>query len=68
MEHCSGGMSYSKFKDFCTSCWRKGRFKFIVINKDCERDNDRYRYGFDTFVIIYTNVFLKIHLIHDHGR
>lgn len=52
MEHCSGDMSYTEFKDFCTSCWRKGRFNFIVINKDCERDNGRYRYGFDTFVII----------------
>jgi hypothetical protein len=23
-EHCSGDMSYSEFKDFCTSCWRLG--------------------------------------------
>ncbi|KAF0703958.1 tigger transposable element-derived protein 4-like [Aphis craccivora] len=46
MEHCSGDMSYSEFKDFCTLCWRKGIFEFIVINKDCERDNGRYRYGF----------------------
>ncbi|KAF0753113.1 tigger transposable element-derived protein 4-like [Aphis craccivora] len=52
MEHCSGDMLYTEFKDFCTSCWRKGRVNFIVINKDCERDNGRYRYGFDTFVII----------------
>jgi len=52
MEHCSGDMTYPEFKDFCTSCWRKGRFEFIVINKDCERDNGRYRYGFDTFAVI----------------
>ena len=51
-EHCSGDMSYSEFKDFCTTYWRKGRFEFIVINKVCERDNGRYRHGFDTFVII----------------
>ncbi|KAE9526188.1 hypothetical protein AGLY_013819 [Aphis glycines] len=51
-EHCSGDMSYSEFKDFCTSCWRAGRFEFIVINKDSERDNGRYRHGFDTFVVI----------------
>ncbi|KAF0704250.1 tigger transposable element-derived protein 4-like [Aphis craccivora] len=48
MEHCSGNMLYTEFKDFCTSCWRKGKFNFIVIIKDCERDNGRYRYGFDT--------------------
>ncbi|KAF0748269.1 tigger transposable element-derived protein 4-like [Aphis craccivora] len=52
MENWSGDMSYTEFKDCCTSCWRKGRFNFIVINKDCKRDDGRYRYGFDTFVII----------------
>jgi len=51
-EHCSGDMSYSEFKDFTASCWSRGRFEFIVINKDCERDNGRYRLGFDTFVVI----------------
>jgi len=51
-EHCSGDMSYSEFKDFCTSCWRLERFEFIVINKGSERDNRRYRRGFDTFVVI----------------
>ncbi|KAF0689185.1 tigger transposable element-derived protein 4-like, partial [Aphis craccivora] len=51
-DRCSGDMSYTEFKYFCTSYWRKGRFNFIVINKDCERDNGRYRHGFDTFVII----------------
>ena len=51
-EHCSGDMSYSEFKYFSTSCWSRGRFEFIVINKDCERDNGRYRLGFDTFVVI----------------
>jgi len=51
-EHCSGDMSYSELKDFCTLCWRLGRFEFIVINKDCELDNGRYRHGFDTFVVI----------------
>ncbi|KAF0771145.1 Uncharacterized protein FWK35_00003046 [Aphis craccivora] len=31
-EHCSGDMSYSEFKDFCTSCWRQGRFEFICCH------------------------------------
>ena len=52
MEHCSGDMNYSEFKEFCTLCWSKGRFNFVVISKDCERDNGRYRHGFDTFVVI----------------
>jgi len=51
-DHCSGDMSYEQFKQFCTSCWNKGRFEFVVISKESERDNGRYRYGFDTFVAI----------------
>lgn len=52
MDHCSGDMKYQEFKDFCTSYWAKGRFNFVVISKECERDNGRYRHGFDTFVAI----------------
>ncbi|KAL4123055.1 hypothetical protein QTP88_015287 [Uroleucon formosanum] len=37
-EHCSGDMSYSEFKDFCTSCWRLGRFEFIAF-----KINDWYK-------------------------
>lgn len=51
-EHCCGDMSYSEFKHFCATCWNRDRFSFIVICKDSERDNGRYRLGFDTFVII----------------
>lgn len=52
MDHCSGDMKYSEFKDFCTTCWSKGRFEFVTISKECERDNGRYRHGFDSFVTI----------------
>jgi hypothetical protein len=51
-EHCSGDMSYIEFKQFCNECWNRERFSFVVICKDSERDNGRYRLGFDTFVII----------------
>jgi len=51
-EHCSGDMSYIQFKQFCTVCWNRDRFAFIVICKDSERDNGRYRFGFDTYVVI----------------
>jgi len=51
-EHCSGDIKYVEFKDFCTMCWRKGRFEFVVISKEDERDNGRYRFGFDTYVVI----------------
>lgn len=51
-EHCSGDMTYSEFKQFCIECWNRDRFSFVVICKDSERDNGRYRLGFDTFVVI----------------
>lgn len=51
-EHCSGDIKYLEFKEFCMSCWRGGRFEFVVISSESERDNGRYRHGFDTFVVI----------------
>lgn len=51
-EHCSGDMSYTEFKMFCTTCWNRDRFSFVVICKDSERDSGRYRLGFDTYVVI----------------
>ncbi|KAE9542747.1 hypothetical protein AGLY_002658 [Aphis glycines] len=51
MEHCSGDMNYPEFKEFCTLCWSKGRFNFVVISKDCERDNGRYRHEDDSTVL-----------------
>lgn len=51
-DHCSSDMSYIEFKQFCTACWNKGRFEFVVISKDNDRDSGRYRHGFDTFVAI----------------
>ena len=52
VEHVSTDMSYSEFKSFCTKCWQRSRFDFIVISKEDERDNGRYRFGFDMFVVI----------------
>lgn len=51
-DHCSSDMSYPEFKNFCTTCWVRGRFEFVVISKESERDNGRYRHGFHTFVVI----------------
>jgi len=51
-EHCSGDIKYSEFKDFCMTCWRGGRFEFVVISSENARDNGRYRHGFDKYVII----------------
>jgi len=52
-EHCSGDIKYNEFKDFCMACWRGGRFKFIVISSEYERDNGRYRHG----LVVYISMF-----------
>lgn len=51
-DHCAGDMSFAEFKNFCVTCWNRERHSFVVICKDNERDNGRYRLGFDTFVIV----------------
>lgn len=51
-DHCSADVTYSEFKDFCIKCWQRGKFEFVVISKEDELDNGRYRFGFDMFVII----------------
>jgi len=51
-EHCSGDMTYIQFKHFCVTCWNRERFTFVVICKDSDRDNGRFRFGFDTYVVI----------------
>ncbi|KAF0705542.1 Uncharacterized protein FWK35_00026030 [Aphis craccivora] len=36
-----------QFNHFCFTCWSRGRFAFVVICKDSDRDNGRCRFGFD---------------------
>lgn len=51
-EHVSTDMSYLEFKMFCAKCWLRSRFDFVVISKEHDRDNGRYRCGFDSYAII----------------
>lgn len=50
-EHVNSDMNFGKFKDMCRECWRD-KFGFIVIDKDADIDNGRYRRGFDEHVLI----------------
>ena len=51
-EHCSGDVRYSEFKDFCQTCWQRGQYEFVVISKENGAADGRFRFGFDTYVII----------------
>lgn len=50
-DHVNTDMSYEKFKNLCTSCWKDDEHSFLVIDKDSKHDHGRYRSGFDKFII-----------------
>lgn len=50
-DHVSVDMTFQQFKDLCSSCWSK-KYGFLVIDKDCELNNGRYRKEFDKFFYI----------------
>lgn len=48
-EHVNTDIDWLQFKKMCSETW-KGRHSFLIINKDSELNNGRYRHGFDTFI------------------
>lgn len=50
-DHVGTDCSFNKFKELCSFCWQKP-FNFIMICKDNEINNGRYRKGFDEFITL----------------
>lgn len=50
-DHASVDMSYKNFKEMCLNCW-KDKYGFVVIDKDCDLNNGRFRKGFDKFIVL----------------
>lgn len=48
-DHVTTDMTFLEFKQICSECWIE-KYGFIVIDKDCERDEGRYRKGFDVYI------------------
>lgn len=48
-EHVVPDMTFDKFKNICSLCW-EDRYGFLVIAKDFELNDGRYRYGFDKYI------------------
>lgn len=48
-DHVNTDMVYSKFREMCSKAW-VNKFGFLVIDKDSDIENGRYRIGFDSFV------------------
>lgn len=51
-DHVNTDMTYARFKDLCSACWDSDKYGFVVIDKDSELNEGRYRKGFDCFVSI----------------
>lgn len=48
-DHVNTDMTFSDFKKMCSLCWIE-KFEFLVIDKDCEINEGRYRKGFDVYI------------------
>lgn len=51
-EHVGVDMAYDKFKLICKSAW-KDKYSFLVINKEQEMNNGKYRVKFDKYIILH---------------
>ena len=49
--HVNTDMTFKEFQNLCLNCWKDGNHGFIVIDKDRDVGNGRYRKGFDCFAI-----------------
>lgn len=49
-DHVNTDMTYTQFKDLCFACWKNDKYGFVVIDKESELNERRYRKGFDCFI------------------
>lgn len=50
-DHVNTDMSFENFKHMCSICW-KDKYGFLVIDKDRDIKNGRYRKGFDEYIYL----------------
>ena len=48
-DHVVTDMTYGQFRELCGSCW-EDPYGFLLIDKESERNNGRYRQGFDKYI------------------
>lgn len=48
-DHVTTDMTFTQFKDLCSLCW-KNKYDVLVIVKENDMNNGRYRRGFDHFI------------------
>lgn len=47
-QHVIGDMDFKQFLNLCQSCWEE-KYGFLMIDKESEKNNGRYRKNFDNF-------------------
>lgn len=48
-DHLISDISYDTFKKLCEQCWKE-KNGFLVVAKDCDIKNGRFRLGFDKYI------------------
>ncbi len=49
-DHVNTDMSFERFRQLCSLAW-KDKYEFLVISKDSELDEGRYRKQFDNYIL-----------------
>ncbi len=50
-DHVNTDMSYQQFKSLCNRVWEKSSKSFLVVDKERDMNNGRYRSSFDEFFV-----------------
>lgn len=48
-DHVAPDVTFTKFQEMCAECW-KDKYGFLVIDKDRQLQEGRYRKGFDSYI------------------
>lgn len=51
-DHVNTDMDWSVFRSICAACWTNNKYGFLVIDKDSDIKDGRYRRGFDEYILI----------------
>ena len=50
-DHVTPDVKLEKFCEMCSLAWNSSTYGCLLINKECDVNNGRYRVGFDIFII-----------------
>lgn len=51
-DHVNTDLSFQQFKDACALCWNDDQHGYLVIDKESQINNGRYRQGFNTDILL----------------